>query len=188
MSRFATSCLVAALVMVPCGSVEAQSSMVLIVRAEQWSAPSSPVGDTEGRTGLVVGIGSTNGAAAGRLLLGWVPGGDDKAGWTTLLVEAGPGVTLGERLELSAQFLAGGLTMRPRNGVGCPPDLVGCFAETPSFEEGWGFMGGFGGTAGLVAGSRLDVTVHYAHSWILGGANAEETLGRWGLGVEYRLR
>lgn len=188
MSRFTTACLAAMLVLVPCGSVEAQSSTVLFVRAERWSAPNSPISDAEARTGLAVGIGSTDGAATGRLVLGWVPGADSRPGWTTILIEAGPGLTLGERLDLSAQFLGGGLAMRPRGGTGCPPDLIGCFSETPAFEEGWGFLGGFGGSAALRLVSGLDATLHYARSWILGGANREEALGRWGLGVQYRLR
>jgi len=170
--------------------VSAQLSPVVSVGAEQGSIQTGYYAERP-RRGLALGLGSVEPDGTVRLVLGIFPQGDVEPGWTTISVEMGPRFTLARGLSVGAQGTIGGFDMnvgnRHRAIQGCRPE-IGCMFEGPTFEEGWGMVGGAVVTGSLEVFTRVSVIGGHRWSWIFAGANKGESLQGWSFGLQYRFR
>ena len=173
------------------GELSAQNAVGIFARSDQWSIDSGHLSSTEKRPGFAVGLGSWGSHGAARAAFGWVSEGDVRPGWMTLGVEGGPRLVVADRVGLGAQLAVAGLDMRVDNRheaiEACTPD-AGCLFEAPTYENGWGLLAGGAIVGSLMIVDRLELTTEYGWSRIWAGANSDETLRKWSLGAQFRIR
>lgn len=169
----------------------AQSPHGISVEAERWSIDSGSMGSTETRLGAAFGIGQWTSAGFARARVGWVPQGDVQPGWLTLAFEAGPRLSLGDRVGVSLRGGIGALRMNTGNRRQVIEDCSlqpGCFFEAPGFDEGWGLLLDAGVVGSFELLPALALTAEYGRSRITSGANAGEVLPHVKFGIVYRPR
>lgn len=170
---------------------EGQARPLVEVRGEQWKINSGHLGSSEHLGGFSFLAGVQGTGLGGGFSLGHVPEGDVEPGWLVVQVEAGPRLSLHERVHLKARVRLGGLKMRVVNRhrviETCSLEN-GCMFEAPAFEQGWSALGGGDLRAEVGILSRFVLFGRVGMSRLFSGANSGENLQSWGVGAQYRFR
>lgn len=166
------------------------SAQVVELWRDAWTIDSESMATDEHRGGFTLAVSQQTTGVRAALAASHVREGRVQPGWTTVQLEVGPRLALGDRVRLGASMRTGGFYMDAsnRNDV-----IEGChfpcmFEGARGFAQGWSWMLGGGGHVQVELLERFSVMGRIGVAKLLSGGNRDETLPSWGVGVQYRVR
>lgn len=146
--------------------------------------------DLDSRLGLAVAFGADKEGGGWRVVVSHLSEGDVEPGWQTVAAEIGPVLVSDSVFDVAVRLVSGGHRMSLENLRAvierCRP-ADGCISEGASFREGWSWLVGAALEGAARISSKVAVTGGVSAGYLVTGANSEEWLRTWSVGVAYRF-